>query len=187
MTPPDLQRITGPNLTLRLVQSGDAAYIHALRSDKRYNLHLSPTSNNVDDQRQWIEAYKLREDVGSEYYYMIERKDGLRCGLVRLYDIGAENFTWGSWILDENKPSKAALESAVLSFGIGFDLLKKSTALVDVRVANERAVSFYRRFGMTEIAIDDQNIYFTFHCEQLQADRQAHLAAISTIQTDAGV
>ena len=73
MTPPDLQRIKGPNLTFRLVQSGDAAFIHALRTDKRYNLHLSPSPNDVDDQRRWIEANKRREADGLEYYYVIER------------------------------------------------------------------------------------------------------------------
>ena len=61
---------------------------------------------------------------------MIERKDGTRCGLVRLYDFDVESFTWGSWILDESKPRKAALESAVLSLAIGFELFQRDLAKV---------------------------------------------------------
>lgn len=40
MTCPTL--IEGPYLRLRPVASDDAAYIHALRTDPRYNAHLSP-------------------------------------------------------------------------------------------------------------------------------------------------
>ena len=36
-------------------------------------------TGTVEDQRAWIEAYKTREDAGSEYYFVIERKDGVRC------------------------------------------------------------------------------------------------------------
>ena len=113
-------QIEGPNLRLRLIEQSDAAYVHGLRTDARYNTHLSEVTGTAEDQRQWIERYKSREAKLEELYYVIERKDGVRCGVVRLYDIQADCFTWGSWILDENKPRKAALESAVLSFGLGF-------------------------------------------------------------------
>ena len=112
-----IARVEGPNLILRLIEPEDAAYVHSLRNNPAYNTHLSTVTGTVDDQRTWIKDYKSREAHGQEYYYVIERKDGTRCGLVRLYDIEAASFTWGSWILDENKPRKAALESAILSFG----------------------------------------------------------------------
>jgi RimJ/RimL family protein N-acetyltransferase len=143
-------RVEGPNLTLRLIEPDDAAYAYGLRTNPLYNSHLSRVIGTVEDQRQWIEGYKAREAAGQEFYYVIERKDGTRCGLVRLYDLEADSFTWGSWILDENKPHKAALESAVLSFGVGFEVLQRDLARVDVRVDNTHATAFYRRLGMTE-------------------------------------
>ncbi len=45
----------------------------------------------------------MREAYLRELYYVIEGKDGTRCGLVHLYDIGADSFTWDSWILDHNE------------------------------------------------------------------------------------
>ena len=93
-----IARVEGPNLILRLIEPEDAAYVHSLRSNPAYNTHLSTVTGTVDDQRTWIEDYKSREAQGQEFYYVIERKDGTRCGLVRLYDIEAESFTWGSWI-----------------------------------------------------------------------------------------
>lgn len=183
MTYLELERVAGPNLALRLTRPDDAEYVCHLRSNPRYNTHLSAVTGTVEDQRRWIEAYKAREAEGTEYYYLIERlSNGLPCGLVRLYDIEGDQFTWGSWILDDNKTSKAALESAVLSFGVGFNLLGKQKGLIDVRVQNKRAVEFYRRFGMAQIRDDEQNIYFNYSRERFEADYEAHM---SILQSDA--
>lgn len=157
-----VSRVEGPNLILRLIRPADAAYVHGLRTDPAYNRHLSEVRGTVETQRDWIEGYKARESDGCELYYVIERKDGTRCGLVRLYDIEPDKFTWGSWILDENKPPKAALESTVLSFGVGFDALGCNLANVDVRVENTHAEAFYRRLGMSETHRTALDIFFEY-------------------------
>lgn len=175
-----ITRVEGPSLVLRLIEPDDAAYVHGLRTNPAYNSHLSQVTGTVDDQRQWIERYKAREAEGQEYYYVIQRKDGTRCGLVRLYEITAERFTWGSWILDENKPRKAALESAILSFGVGFNMLGKTKALVDVSVENDRAIAFYRRFGMTQIQDDQEYFYFNYSRDSFEADYEAHMRNLQT-------
>ena len=169
-----IARVEGPNLILRLIEPEDAAYVHSLRSNPAYNTHLSTVTGTVEDQRTWIEDYKSREAQGQEFYYVIERKDGTRCGLVRLYEIEAESFTWGSWILDKNKTRKAALESAVLSFGIGFDALEMHSAIVDVRVANRHAAAFYRRLGMVETHRIDGQIFFAYPRARFDADKEAY-------------
>jgi len=159
--------IEGPRLRLRPVVPDDAAYIHALRTDPRYNAHLSPVAGNAEQQRQWIECYLEREAQGREIYFVIERRnDAQRCGVVRLYDITELQFTWGSWILDENKPSKAALESAVLIYQMAFGIMQKRRAVFDVRSDNERTLSFHRRFGAMEMYADEMNIYFEYSREQ---------------------
>jgi RimJ/RimL family protein N-acetyltransferase len=175
-----LSRVEGPNLVLRLIEPEDAEYVHGLRSDPKYNTHLSAVTGTADDQRRWIEAYKIREASGQEYYYVIERKDGTRCGLVRLYDIAAGHFTWGSWILDENKTPKAALESAVLSFGVGFESLGCKVAHVDVRIQNKHAEAFYRRLGMHETHRADQDIYFDYAGATFEADKMKYMFVLET-------
>jgi len=166
--------VEGERLRLRLVREDDAPYIHALRTDPGLNRHLSPVSGGVEGQRTWLARYKAREAAGEEAYYLIERRDnGRPCGTVRLYEIGADSFTWGSWILDANKPPKAALESAVLSFGVGFERLGKARALIDVRRDNDRAIAFYRRFGMTETGADERDLFFECRPDQLARARAA--------------
>lgn len=175
-----LSRVDGVQLSLRLVMPDDANYIHGLRMDPAYNSHLSAVTGTVEDQRRWIEAYKTREAAGAEYYFMIERTDGLRCGVVRLYDIKSDGFTWGSWILDENKPPKAALESAVLSFSVAFERLGAAVGYIDVRKHNTRAIAFYRRLGMQKTHEDVHNIYFEYTNEQFSADRLAHITVLQS-------
>ena len=169
MLPPS--HIEGLNLALRLIRPGDAGYVHGLRTNPIYNKHLSAVTGTVADQRDWIERYKFRESALTELYYLIERLDGSACGTVRLYDIEDSQFTWGSWILDRNKPEKAAYESAILSFGIGFDHLGMKKALIDVRIANRHAETFYRRFGMTETHRTDSDIFFTFSRTQFELQK----------------
>lgn len=173
-------RVDGVQLSLRLVIPEDATYIHGLRMDPAYNRHLSVVTGTVEGQRGWIETYKTREAAGAEYYFVIERTDGVRCGVVRLYDIKSDGFTWGSWILDENKPPKAALESAVLSFGVAFEILGAAVGYIDVRKHNTRAIAFYRRFGMQETHEDAHNIYFKYTKKQFAADRLAHLTVLQS-------
>jgi RimJ/RimL family protein N-acetyltransferase len=173
-----LSRVEGVRLSLRLVMPDDATYIHGLRTDPAYNSHLSAVTGTVEGQRGWIETYKTREAARTEYYFVIERTDGVRCGVVRLYDIKSDEFTWGSWILDENKPSKAALESAVLIYRYGFEVLGFDKAVFDVRRENERTLAFHRRFGAIETGRDETNFHFEYTIKKFAADRLAHMAVV---------
>ncbi|MCP4081903.1 MAG: GNAT family N-acetyltransferase [Planctomycetaceae bacterium] len=166
-----LKRIEGVSLALRLVTLEDAKYIHSLRVNPVHNRHLSPVLGDEQDQSNWIKQYKAREADCMEYYYIIEcLANAEPCGLIRLYDIRDLEFTWGSWILDENKPKKAALESAMLSFLVGFDLLKKKKALIEVSKKNLHAVAFYRRFNMKEAGSSATRLHFEFTAERFFSD-----------------
>jgi RimJ/RimL family protein N-acetyltransferase len=172
--------VEGVHLRLRSVQAEDAAYIHGLRTDPLYNRHLSPVFGTVGVQRAWIKGYRTREAALREVYYIIERRDnGRSCGTVRLYDIDPACFTWGSWILDANKPPKAALESAVLSFGVGFLDFGCELAKVNVRIGNTHAEAFYRRLGMTETHRTAQDIYFEYPRSRFDADRAKYEAILT--------
>jgi RimJ/RimL family protein N-acetyltransferase len=171
-----LHKVEGVRLSLRSVTTADAEFIHSLRMNESYNTHISRVTGTVNDQRDWITSYKKREAKGLEYYYIIERlQDHVPCGVVRLYDIQETSFTWGSWILDHNKPSKAALESAVLVYEAGFSYLKKLVSIFDVRCDNERTLAFHRRFGAQQTSEDGINVYFDYTSAQFEQDRPHHM------------
>lgn len=178
MTDADLCRVCGPNLVLRLIEPSDAEYVHGLRTDPAYNTHLSEVKGTVEDQRRWIAGYKAREVDRRELYYVIERLDGTRCGVVRLYDITPESFTWGSWILDHNKPHKAALASAMLVYEIGFEILGLPKAVFDVRRDNARTIAFHERFNATRTGETELDILFEYPKTQFLADKPRYMALI---------
>lgn len=167
-----LARVRGPNLVLRLVQPEDAAYVYGLRTNPAYNRHLSEVRGTVADQRHWIEGYKAREAAGSEYYYVIERSDNVPCGVVRLYEIRQESFTWGSWILDQNKTHKAALESAFLVYSIAFDILDLYYAHFKVARENEVTISFHLRFGAVQTHVAGQDACFVYTRDKFDVEEE---------------
>lgn len=177
----DLERIVGHRLCLRLVSLHDAAYIHRLRTDPDYSRHISKVTGTIADQRAWIGRYKAREEAGEELYYVVENMDGARCGLVRLYDISKESFSWGSWILEHNRPRKAPLESALLSFGVGFERLGLPKAFLDTRHENARAAAFYNRLRMRQIGTDALNIYFEYTRDEFLQDHDAFSSVIMEV------
>lgn len=179
MTQIDDSRLEGVRLALRLAQPSDAAYIYGLRIDPSYNRYLSKVTGTVQDQEDWLRRYKERENSGSEYYYVIERQaDAQPCGLVRLYDFEADHFRWGSWILDQHKPAKAALESAFLIYVQGFERLGLQKSLFDVRKDNERTLAFHSRFGAVETGRNDLDVFFEYTRAQFDADKANHLEVL---------
>jgi len=148
----------------RLIEESDAAFVYQLRTDPRYNEHLSAVTGSIEDQREWIGRYKLREAEGSECYYIIFKlEDATPVGTVRLYDFRGdkESFSWGSWILNENKTRLAAVESAMIVYRIGFDELGFKSCHFEVRKGNDRVISFHTKFGAVQTGEDELNYYFT--------------------------
>ncbi len=174
----DKSEISGSKVTLRLVAEDDAEFIWGLRNDPAYNSHLSTTTGTVDDQRAWILRYKEREAEGTEYYFVIERTDDrTRCGVVRMYEIQNGQFTWGSWILNDNKPHKAALDSAVQIYRYGFEVLGLERSVFDVRKENTHTLRFHDRFGARRTGEDDENIYYEVPRSAFEAQAD-HFAAL---------
>jgi len=169
---------------LRLVNADtlDAAYICALRGDETLNQHLSPSSADVAAQLKWLEAYKVREQVGEEYYFVIV-SDGADHGLVRMYDFreleGRRSFCWGSWIIPPPRPPGLVTYSALLVYEIGFEALGFEQAHFDVRRENTGVVGFHERAGARRVADDEQDIFFRFSPQDYQAFRHASEAQIS--------
>ena len=111
----------------------------------------------------------------------------LRCGDPLTGQHGAHpqhdgSFTWGSWILDANKPPKAALERAVLIYETAFDLLELESARFDVRRDNENTLAFHRRFGAIETHRTEQDISLIYNRPRFEADRMEYQAILDVVR-----
>ncbi|MES3006291.1 MAG: GNAT family N-acetyltransferase [Pseudomonadota bacterium] len=157
-----LQRMNleSKTIRLRLVEETDASFILSLRLDDRYNQFLSKVSSDIESQKSWIRNYKIDEEEGNQFYFIIERLDGTPCGTVRVYDLKSDSFCWGSWILNEEKTKYAAIESALLVYEFGFRNLGFSKCHFDVMKENTKVISFHLKMGAEKNGEDDKNFYF---------------------------
>lgn len=152
--------LNSKTIRLRFVREGDAEFILKLRLDKTYNQYLSHVDSDVEAQRNWIKNYQLEEEEKKQFYFIIERLDGVPCGTIRIYDLRPNSFCWGSWILNENKTRYAAIESAFLVYEFGFEGLGYTKSHFDVRKGNDRVIAFHRRMGAIQVGEDKDNYYF---------------------------
>ncbi|MGY2320443.1 GNAT family N-acetyltransferase [Pseudomonas azotoformans] len=152
--------LTSKTIMLRPVEESDAEFIVGLRVDEKYNKHLSVVTADVEAQIKWIRRYKEDEANKQQFYFIIERLDGERCGTVRLYDFVGESFSWGSWILNEQKTRYAAIESAFLVYRFAFEELGFKRCHFEVRKGNERVISFHEKMGALKTGETDLEYLF---------------------------
>lgn len=151
-------QLNSKTIFLRLAEVTDAQFIHSLRINEKFNKYLSSVDDDISKQEKWIMDYKHREKSGTEYYFIICRNsDSLPIGTVRIYDfIGdKDSFSWGSWILNENKTKYAALECALLIYDFAFNDLGFKRCHMDIRKQNVKVIEFHKRFGVEIVAESD--------------------------------
>ena len=165
-------------INLRLIEPSDASFVLELRLDGRYNKFLSRVSPSVEAQRTWIENYKKDEAARTQFYFIIERNDGVPCGTIRVYDLKEDSFCWGSWILNEDKTRFAALESAFLIYEFGFGQLGFNKSHFDVMKGNERVINFHKKMGAKIISEDNDNCYFEITKQSVSACKQIFMERV---------
>ncbi|WP_189389164.1 GNAT family N-acetyltransferase [Buttiauxella sp. B2] len=145
----------GHKLYLSNATANDAEFIISLRTDATKNKYLSQTNADIEEQRSWLLKY---QGDPMQAYFIINEIGGEKIGTVRIYDIIGDSFCWGSWILKNNAPSFAAIESALIVYSYGLKL-GFTQAHFDVRKGNDSVSRFHERFGATIIS-DNEIDYF---------------------------
>jgi RimJ/RimL family protein N-acetyltransferase len=154
-------------IRFELAEIKDARFIVDLRSNPKFNRFLSHVSSNIEDQEKWLCDYKKREAAGLEYYFII-KNNNIPCGTIRIYDFQSNSFSWGSWILNENKTFSAALESALFIYQFGFEKKGFRQSHFDVRKENKKVIQFHTKLGARFKNEDQDNIYFLFFREDFE-------------------
>lgn len=151
--------VRGKSIFLREVVIDDAEFIVDIRTNPEKSKHLSVTAKDIDKQKKFIGNYS---NSRTDFYFIICNWRSERVGTVRIYDVKGDSFCWGSWILSNDAPMSAAIESALLIYDFGFFALHYSQSHFDVRKKNERVVKFHKRFGASLIGEDELNYYFVY-------------------------
>lgn len=156
----------GKTLVFRDACVGDAAFIHGLRSDEHKSRHLSPVSPRLADQVAWLERYR---DSTDQAYFIIQSASAEPLGTVRLYDAQGDSFCWGSWILKDQAPATAAIESALMVYAYAVDALGFRDAHFQVRRDNQRVWAFHERFGAVRTGQDTTEFRYTLDNAAIRA------------------
>lgn len=167
-----MKNLTSKSILMRLVEEQDAEFILSLRLNQNLNTFLSKVNADVEAQSNWIRHYKEDEAKGKQYYFIVERLDGIRCGTVRLYDFTEDSFSWGSWILNNDKTRYAAIENAFLVYEFGFDVLGFNKSHFEVMKGNDRVIAFHEKLGAIRVNEDDTNIYFEINKDIVDIQRE---------------
>jgi len=164
--------IIGKSILLRDVEVEDAEFIHKLRCDEKKSKYISATRNDLDAQIKYIQNYR---DSITDYYFIICNLDLNKLGTVRIYDVRGDSFCWGSWILADNAPKTAAIESVLLIYDFAFYSLHFKKSHFDVRKLNTKVVEFHKRLGAIITSEDELNFYFSYGVESYEATRKRFL------------
>lgn len=160
----------------------DAAFILSLRSDNNKSRYLSQTSPEFSHQVAWLNDYTGKTD---QAYFIIETKERVLLGTVRLYDAHSNSFCWGSWILKDGAPQSAAVESALMVYSYAIDHLGFRAAHFDVRKGNENVWRFHERFGAARVGETENDYLYQINIEKMLAARlkyKKYLPEIVTVE-----
>lgn len=146
------RRVEGRTLVLRDAEVGDAAFIHALRTDPVRARHLSAVPPALQAQQAWLQRYA--QDDTQAYFIVCHADGGEPVGTVRLYGARGPAFSWGSWLLKAGLPARCAIESALMVYhyglALGFD-----RAYFEVRQDNASVWRFHENFGAVRTGAQD--------------------------------
>lgn len=159
--------VEGDTLVFRNATVADAEFILSLRTDTEKSRYLSATANDLGAQREWLEKYNSSD---GQAYFIIQYQ-GRDIGTVRLYDAKGDSFCWGSWILTNDRPRHAAMESSLMVYAYACDHLGFRACHFDVRKGNDRVVAFHHRFGAECVSESDQDFFFVLSGDAIRSAR----------------
>lgn len=149
--------LQGINVNLREVELDDAAFILTLRTDEKKSRFIHQTENNLEKQIEYLKRYK---QLDSEYYFIVERKDGQPLGTERLYDIHETVCTPGSWLMSDEATPAEVLESDILLKEFAFEYLGMQKLSFDVRKRNKSVVKHHKNWGSKIVGESEIDYFF---------------------------
>jgi RimJ/RimL family protein N-acetyltransferase len=168
-----VDRITGPHMHLRTAEEDDAGFILTLRLDPDLSKYIGSTDASIEKQRHWLRQ-KIHQE--NDYHMIIEANDASLLGVIALYHIDFEKktFEWGRWIVKPAAPPYTALESALLCYILGFEILNLEKAVLGVMNDNVRTISFHKKFGATLVRQDSEAVWFEYTVKDFDAAKKRY-------------
>lgn len=162
-------------LHVRFARVEDSSFILKLRTNERLSRFLHATEDDLAKQIEWMNAYKIREFNGSDYYFVYEH-DGIAIGVNRIYDIDYENnvCTGGSWLCAPGTDFEKSVATIMILRDIIFEFLGASSDNFDVRKGNTQVLKLHKRVG-AEIVGETEEDYLLKLRKESYAEKKSHM------------
>ena len=170
-------------LQVRLVNEDDAEFIVDLRTNPRLNHYISNTSSDVNKQKEWITNYKKREELGVEYYFIIQL-EGIPIGTYRIYNIENNKFVSGSWVFSPDAPVGASILGSIICKEIAYEELNLERDIADVRKDNKRVMRHNMSFEPVVTGEDEENIYLEFSKEKFNQIKLKYISQCTKVMQE---
>jgi len=160
----------------RLVEIEDAEFILSLRNNEKLSRHLNPTSNDVEEQINWLKEYKIREKNGKDFYVICLNEDKkTKLGLNRIYNVDGDTFEFGSWLYSPDAGPNVAVLGELFTKGLAFEKLDFKLCKMETKKKNTRVLWYAKSYGPKFTGEDEFNHYFESDYENFIAHRAKYL------------
>ena len=166
-------------LYVRFVIETDADFIVKIRTNPKLSQYINHTEPDIEKQKQWIRAYKERENRGEEYYFMFEKPLGIRIGVCRIYNISTNDFTVGSWVFSSDAPIGSAILADIITREIAYELFPGKSYLSDVRKNNVNVNKYLAVYKSEIIKENEETIYYTCSQENFEKHKKQFIRMFS--------
>lgn len=134
--------IEGKYCDLRTVDIADAEFTLAMRQEPAFTAYLPKLDITVEQQIEWIKKQQIDP---TDYFFVVQDKEGNRIGVMGLYNVVNGEGETGRLALKGNPLQ--AIESQMLCVDFAFDTLKLKKLHSYIIAENESAIRFAKMFG----------------------------------------
>lgn len=134
--------LEGKYVNLRSVEEKDAEFTLSLRQDPILTKYLPKLDITLEQQINWIRKQRVKE---GDFYFLVEKKDGERIGVLGVYDVEGNHAETGRIAIVGT--AFESIEAQLLSFVFSFDILKLDYTVNYVLADNVHALRGSQLFG----------------------------------------
>ena len=161
--------LIGKYVNLREVTTDDAAFILKLRTEGKGARFLHKTSPDLQKQIEYIKRYQTLDD---EYYFIVENKEGLPLGCLSIYDIQDDSVCTGRWVMSQTSRIQEGIEGDMLLKNYAYNVLGTQNIRTDTRHNNSNMINYFKMWGCTITAQDNELIYFNLTKENYEKNKK---------------
>lgn len=153
------EMLRGKYVNLREVTIEDAAFILSLRTDEKKARFIHKTDNNLQKQIDYLKHYFT---LDNEWYFIIENKQHIPLGTIRIYNAKRKEFTGGSWIMNESATPQESFEGDLLLKRYAFEVLCFEKSYFNVYKNHTKVIRYHKMCGSEIVSQTNEEYLFEY-------------------------